>query len=708
MYWEQLELRCRSLYTSQQGPPPPNMAAMAAVGRANVCRCCEQCHAHRQMTLPQAVSPAAYPWDDGADGPRFWTGQPPGNFYSPNPGGDDLHNSAIANSGTCRGHNLSHTRSRGSGWSWPRMPWQRSSPVTSNRFRQTPSSPDSQYGFSNTTAVVPPINEVTLSNGAGDDVTMLSQQPPNHGQTFNVMTTGNLPYGVWGPPPPYSDPNSPARRGYYQFMHHAPNPVCLNATSDRQSTTSGVTEQPHATMECHSHHHRSPYIDGNQTVTDGSAYCAAQSSSMRSLSGKRQAANGVFKSKGGGDYENTFSDSDGTRDHFSNTLPTRKAKKRVEAGVKSIGPNSQSTQRVNVQNVFMNNVNVVDNNMSMSNNEHGYHELLETTDNTNIMSGQNSTNGVNMTRGGQSTQRHKIAGVENSAFQNSAECTPTVHTDNQDSCDPTESEVYFADVSSCCNISVKNDNYYDEANQQNNKQLCRNHHHSSSAHSPVNNNSDEDYLAQRFGKRENSIRSRLPFPQVACTDDYDKASNNNTMQKEISRQSMCSVESEAKTEFTDLSPSTPCGNKFPPTQFATSQCENSINDESTTVAPPPPKFVASFPPYLSESQSLEAHRRSTRNVNDILHASTEAQYEIINDQVVQPPSLLSTPCKPVNFPISPKGKRSLKCKNSAGLKAQNVKKSNVKEKRFEKSTPPYQSDLEWSDSSNCTNDRQRL
>lgn len=31
------------------------------------------------------------------------------------------------------------------GWSWPRFPWQR---TENQRFRQTPSSPDSQYGFS--------------------------------------------------------------------------------------------------------------------------------------------------------------------------------------------------------------------------------------------------------------------------------------------------------------------------------------------------------------------------------------------------------------------------------------------------------------------------------------------------------------------------------------------------------------------------------
>jgi len=56
MYWEQLELRCRSLYASQA--PPPALGP----GRMLNCRCCEQCHAHRQLTLP--LQATAYPWDE--------------------------------------------------------------------------------------------------------------------------------------------------------------------------------------------------------------------------------------------------------------------------------------------------------------------------------------------------------------------------------------------------------------------------------------------------------------------------------------------------------------------------------------------------------------------------------------------------------------------------------------------------------------------
>lgn len=64
--------------------------------------------------------------------------------------------------------------------------------------------------------------------------------------------------------------------------------------------------------------------------------------------------------------------------------------------------------------------------------------------------------------GGDGQQCHflpRLQGVENAAFQNQ-ENSPT-------KAEPSESEVYFADVSSCCNISVKNDgqdsSLYDEA-----------------------------------------------------------------------------------------------------------------------------------------------------------------------------------------------------------------------------------------------------
>ncbi|XP_046808056.1 uncharacterized protein LOC111684616 isoform X1 [Lucilia cuprina] len=585
MYWEQLELRCRSLYTRPQ-MPPQNMAAVAA---PHGCRCCEQCHAHRQAPLQTS----AYPWDESTE-PRFWSTQPPGNFYSPNPGGDDL--TAMATN--CRSHELSTSRSRGTGWSWNRW-WQRNSPDPNSRFRQTPSSPDSQYGFSNSTNM--PVNNIT------EEVVNA-----NPGQ-FNIIPN-NLPYGVWGPPPPYSDPNSPARRGYYQYIqptHHlntATGPPNVN-----NIINSNTTDLAH----------------GQFMEQPAASNCCQQSSMPRSTNSVMGSV-GNFKSKG--EYENTPSDSDcganvRERDRFSNTLPTRKIKKRLEPGNKSIGPNSQSSQRINVQQVFAN--------VDQGEDEQEYHEPQSL--------GEDSLTSV---------QRNKC-GVENNGFQNSCESTNAAQNADQQihsSSDPAESEVYFADVSSCCNMSVKNDHYYEDTrasqrtlippNQQHHvhgHSHTHHHHHTHAvnAQHQLNNcssSNNEDYLAQRFGQRENSIRSRLPFPQnpnvvndgfvenlkmLTTTANKDNQQLNHAqIPKDTSRQSMCSVDSEAKTEFTDLSPLTPCSNKI-------SQLQDFV-EASSQGATTPTNFVASYP-FSSESQSLEAHRRSTKNL-------TEAHYEVIDDQ----------------------------------------------------------------------------
>lgn len=602
MYWEQLELRCRSLYTRPQ-MPPQNMAAAAA---PHGCRCCEQCHAHRQVPMQAA----AYPWDESSE-PRFWSTQPPGNFYSPNPGGDDL----MGMGNTCRRHEITSGRGRGSGWSWNRW-WQRSSPDPNSRFRQTPSSPDSQYGFSNSNALA--------GNALSEDVNAVANGNP---QQFNVLP-GNLPYGVWGPPPPYSDPNSPARRGYYQYIqpphHHAVNNGSGNSSNVLPLVNPNITEGN----------------NGGFMEQPAASNCCQQNSIARSNASTMGSVSN-FKSKV--EYENTPSDSDcgsnlRDRDRFSNTLPTRKIKKRLDPGNKSIGPNSQSAQRVNVQQVFSPNG-------TGPEEDQEYHEpqiLVE-----DIVANQQ--------------QPLNKCGVENSAFQNSCESTNGVaqNMDQQlgENSDPTESEVYFADVSSCCNMSVKNDHYYEDtrASQRtlippNNQQQAQpqqphhlhvhghqHSHHHQHQHQLSNcssSSTNEDYLAQRFGPRENSIRSRLPFPQsthATTTDgfvenlkiltaptnkDNPSITNHTHIPKDPSCQSMCSVESEAKTEFTDLSPMTPCGQKL-----------NQLNDftEITNQGQTTPtNFVASYP-YSSESQSLEAHRRSTKNL-------TEAHYEVIDDQ----------------------------------------------------------------------------
>ncbi|XP_017480456.1 PREDICTED: uncharacterized protein LOC108369778 isoform X2 [Rhagoletis zephyria] len=673
MYWEQLELRCRSLYTSQQGPPP-NMAAMAG-GRGPICRCCEQCHLHRQVPL-QAT---AYPWDDSGE-PRFWTGQPPGNFYSPNPGGDDLH---MANAGTaCRGHGgASGARSRMTGWSWPRMPWQRNSPVPNARqFRQTPSSPDSQYGFTNN-APAAVDNMMTADSETAPTVGHGSAAPP-----FNVVG-GALPYGVWGPPPPYSDPNSPARRGYYQYIQ--PNPCGninaannnINHSAGNMPNESNISVAAEQRMPCLNH--RSVFLEQQPHQLNGNGGNCCPTASMRRNLAKRRTTGGnggggsggedAMKSKtGGGDYENTPSESDGCnmRDRFSNTLPTRKVKKRNETNVQAniIGStNPQPAPRLSMQQVNANTD-------ASCTNEHDADATLNDDDCMDQCTEGMCDEDKNL--GGSASSRiaaratlRRKRGNENSGFPANCEVgvanktmtegesdAVVIAADMHSAGDPAESEVYFADVSSCCNMSLKNDNYYDEAHQIQHHVPAHHHHqHQNSNCSQNSSSNNEDYLAQRFGPRENSIRSRLPFPQ-ARTNDYEENLNTshqkeiggsitpvNQMQKEISRQSMCSVESEAQTDCTDLSPATPCSNKFAQTNFEGKITTTTTNDGNDVSVPqrvtgaPLPNFIAKFP-YSSESQSLEAHRRSTKDIHDLI-LSSEAHYEVINDnpQPTPPP-----------------------------------------------------------------------
>lgn len=631
MYWEQLELRCRSLYTRPQMPAQ----CMSTTAGGHGCRCCEQCHAHRQAPIQGNT----YPWD-GSSEPRFWATQPPGNFYSPNPGGEDL----AALTGGCRNHEMPSSRSRGGGWSWNRW-WQRSLPDTNNtRFRQTPSSPDSQYGFTNNTSL--PIQAIN------NETTTAANSNASH---FNMLP-GNLPYGVWGPPPPYSDPNSPARRGYYQYIQ-SPYPMNLNIMSNPNGLLNTVANESQNHSMC-----------VEQPATSS---CFSQASIGRVVATSIANNNSNYKSKG--EYENTPSDSDcgstmRERDRFSNTLPTRKVKKRMDPGSKSIGPNSQYTARVSVQQVFSNAP-------SSSNEEQRYRD-------------RNSNEAKHCNTG----QLNKC-GVENTGFQN---CTNEYSNSGQsseerrqDASDPTESEVYFADVSSCCNMSVKNDHYYEDTrtsqnniittesnsreHHQHNRRHHHHHHHHQHGHQDSNCSStnNEDYLAQRFGQRENSIRSRLPFPQTTTqNDDFvenlklltpnngnitmisNKASANYIQQsvpKDNSRQSMCSVDSEAKTDFTDLSPATPCSNGTSGkvaqiTDYDKENLTDLVNQTKNDSATPT-NFVATYP-YSSESQSQEAHKRSTKNL-------AEAHYEVIDDTSThqtnarinsRPPNPKTLPC----------------------------------------------------------------
>lgn len=59
MYWEQLELRCRSFY-QQQGAPASTHGSVRGppIPSSTYCSCCEEC---RYPSIP--VGPQIYPWD---------------------------------------------------------------------------------------------------------------------------------------------------------------------------------------------------------------------------------------------------------------------------------------------------------------------------------------------------------------------------------------------------------------------------------------------------------------------------------------------------------------------------------------------------------------------------------------------------------------------------------------------------------------------
>ncbi|EFN87579.1 uncharacterized protein LOC105192643 isoform X1 [Harpegnathos saltator] len=151
MYWEQLELRCRSLYGQGGTVGPP----------AGSCGCCNDC-----------------------GGASPWWAQTPGNLYTPNP-------------------DIAPSRR------W-RLPWSRS--------RGPAPSPDSNYGFHTQTRPA----EANVESGAGPYSVLNSQSSG----PYSVLNSQSAPYTpstasysvleapvpLWGPPPPYSDPNSPARR----------------------------------------------------------------------------------------------------------------------------------------------------------------------------------------------------------------------------------------------------------------------------------------------------------------------------------------------------------------------------------------------------------------------------------------------------------------------------------------------------------------
>ncbi|XP_022817075.1 uncharacterized protein LOC111349947 isoform X1 [Spodoptera litura] len=207
MYWEQLELRCRSLYRPSAGQAAPSAGRQV---QSN-CSCCAQCH------------PTQPAWDISLQH-RFWAPGRIGNLYSPNPG----------------------TGRKTSAWSW--FPWPRSNSQNSRCRMGVPQSGDSAYGFCETEAAQTqqtqgyddryphsfnqtPFNRAQTSGtfaqiqgnfaqGSGNFVQGQANFPqPSFSQEGFGEASGSFDAatGVWGPPPPYSPQG---RSGSRHHLHH--------------------------------------------------------------------------------------------------------------------------------------------------------------------------------------------------------------------------------------------------------------------------------------------------------------------------------------------------------------------------------------------------------------------------------------------------------------------------------------------------------
>lgn len=282
-------------------------------------------------------------------------------------------------------------------------------------------------------------------------------------------------------------------------------------------------------------------------------------------------------------------------DRTSHTLPVRKLKKRVDiSSVKSV--TQSPSNKTNVKNVFPS---YPEEQQKVE--ECKYHEPIET----------NKSNDNQQCR-----FLPRLQGVENAAFQQDTQ-----------KMEPTESEVYFADVSSCCNISVRNDHdssLYDEAldTTQKPRLISLQCIHKKQIDVDKNNTilqtfqenissstatEDEDYLAHRMGKKQMSTRSRLPLPLPTNDVDTNKMIDNCNIPKDPSQNSLCSVQT-PMTETTDDGSITPT--------FVTECCLNYLDgnkDGGNNVHfPTPNSFLAPDAQY----EIIQEHNQRLTYSND--------------------------------------------------------------------------------------------
>ncbi|XP_037871250.1 uncharacterized protein LOC101744603 isoform X2 [Bombyx mori] len=369
MYWEQLELRCRSLYRPPMGQPTPTAGRSA---QAN-CGCCAQCHPTQQA------------WDISLQH-RFWAPGRIGNLYSPNPGAGR----------------------KTSAWSW--FPWPRSNSQNSRcRMGGVPQSGDSAYGFCEGEAPGAPQFEPAF-------------QRPNYPQNFahqqsftqSESSVGTVAEGAaWGPPPPYSPHGRPAHRHH---LHH---------------------QDPAAATLLHHHHHdvHRPAHDHANVQTHA---CSRNSYLMHGA-----PPNDIDRLNPDANRMNP--DLHRLNPDLGHAYVAEMA--RMQADVTHLPPEARfNTLRGHLVPYRCQRLGVSASNL---------HRDCRMDDNIAIECVHQKSGSRVSDQSSDSCQKQ---GKENLGFQNDKHSP--IRSSMQDCRNTnlnTESEVYFADVSSCCNVSVKAD-----------------------------------------------------------------------------------------------------------------------------------------------------------------------------------------------------------------------------------------------------------
>ncbi|CAB3374507.1 Hypothetical predicted protein [Cloeon dipterum] len=200
MYWEQLEMRCRYLY----GRRPFSQHQYTYCGCS-----CDDCPRAAAAASTSTIAPhtevfqpwPAWQWDAAEE--RYWTPPRVGNLYTPNP--EDQVVQQHQQQQQQQQQSRESTAGSNARWSW--LPWNRAAlhaveaPEVEQQ-RPLRTDPDSQYGFGVRAATT----TATIIQTPRGHMTSTVVRPLT-AQAF--MTDASSSY-MWGPPPPYSQPPSTA------------------------------------------------------------------------------------------------------------------------------------------------------------------------------------------------------------------------------------------------------------------------------------------------------------------------------------------------------------------------------------------------------------------------------------------------------------------------------------------------------------------